>query len=283
MNFIELLKSKPHDPRYLTRYISFIQKCLEINHPDGTTTENHHICPKSTDLFPEYKSFKKFPWNKARLTLKQHYIAHLLLWRAYRGRQTQAFKIMCGRTGATNSRQYSLAREEHKLMMTSDKNPNKDGSHSRKYWASQESRDKSKSRMLASWEEAGVNRRSEQADLMAKLNKIHKSKPKEERVYKCVVCEGIFTRLEFTHKPPKEEFVCGHKCNGVRNGRKGKGKKNPNLSIARKGIEPWNKGNSNPQAAENARKGAKKLSAKVTGRKRLYKEDGTWTWQYPKE
>jgi hypothetical protein len=27
---------------------------------------------------------------------------------------------------------------------------------------------------------------------------------------------------------------------------------------------------------------AAKLSATVTGRKRLYKDDGTWTWQYPK-
>jgi hypothetical protein len=73
-----------------------------------------------------------------------------------------------------------------------------------------------------------------------------------------------------------------------------------------KGIAPWNKGKTgvyspehrkrisewrtgvattkgkpNPQAADNARKGAAKLSAKAKGRTRLYKEDGTWTWQYP--
>jgi hypothetical protein len=38
-----------------------------------------------------------------------------------------------------------------------------------------------------------------------------------------------------------------------------------------------------PTAANNARKGAAKLSAKVKGRTRLYKDDGSWTWQYPKK
>jgi hypothetical protein len=33
--------------------------------------------------------------------------------------------------------------------------------------------------------------------------------------------------------------------------------------------------------ANNARKGAEKLAAKAKGRTRLYKEDGSWTWQYP--
>lgn len=265
MDFIEILKSKPHNERYLNRYIYFIQKCLVINHKSGTRTENHHICPKSVDLFPEYKSFRKFPWNKAKLTLKQHYIAHLLLWRTYGGRQTQAFKLMCERTGATNSRQYSVVREIHINKMISD-NPNKDGSHS-----------------ITVWGKAPPKRRESQSTLMAELNRLHKSKPKEERVYKCVICEGVFTRLEFAHKPPKEEFVCGHKCNGKRNGLRSKGRKNPKLSESRKGIAPWNKGIPNPQAADNARKGAVKASVTVTGRKRLYKDDGTWTWYYPEK
>jgi len=38
-----------------------------------------------------------------------------------------------------------------------------------------------------------------------------------------------------------------------------------------------------PTAAENGRKSAGKLSATVTGRKRLYRKDGTWTWQYPEK
>jgi hypothetical protein len=85
------------------------------------------------------------------------------------------------------------------------------------------------------------------------------------------------------------------------------GKKYYNLKQGKpKGIAPWNKGKigvyspehrkrisewrtgvattkgkPNPQAADNGRKGAAKLSARVKGRTRLYKEDGTWTWQYP--
>ena len=53
------------------------------------------------------------------------------------------------------------------------------------------------------------------------------------------------------------------------------------LSDKRKQRSSWNKGMSNPLAADNARKGAEKLSVKAKGRTRLYREDGTWTWQYP--
>ncbi len=43
------------------------------------------------------------------------------------------------------------------------------------------------------------------------------------------------------------------------------------------------KGIPNPIAAENARKGANKLSIKVTGRTRIYQEDGSWKWQYKRQ
>lgn len=55
------------------------------------------------------------------------------------------------------------------------------------------------------------------------------------------------------------------------------------LSESRKQRSSWNKGLENPHAANNARKGAKKMSEKAKGRKRLYKEDGSWTWQYPEK
>lgn len=55
------------------------------------------------------------------------------------------------------------------------------------------------------------------------------------------------------------------------------------LSTKRKERSSWNKGLKNPQASENARKGAAKLSAKVKGRTRLYRDDGSWTWQYPEK
>jgi len=54
------------------------------------------------------------------------------------------------------------------------------------------------------------------------------------------------------------------------------------MSAARLG-KPTTKGRENPLAAGNARKGAAKLASKVKGRTRLYRDDGTWTWQYPEK
>lgn len=41
------------------------------------------------------------------------------------------------------------------------------------------------------------------------------------------------------------------------------------------------KGKPMPTAAENGRRGAAKQSVMATGRKRSYREDGTWFWIYP--
>lgn len=91
-----ILASKDHNPVYLKNYHKFILKCRQVNKslPKGTYFEKHHICPKATDMFPEYKSFGSFPWNKIKLTAPQHFIAHKLLWKAYRGSQALAFKVM---------------------------------------------------------------------------------------------------------------------------------------------------------------------------------------------
>ena len=105
-----------------------------VNLSNDTLIEKHHICPKSKDLFPEYKSFKSFPWNCIPLTLRQHYIAHMLLWKAYRGRQTQAFVLMSKRNKFTNSKIYENARMEMSSNMAGDKNPNHSGSCSKKGW-----------------------------------------------------------------------------------------------------------------------------------------------------
>lgn len=42
------------------------------------------------------------------------------------------------------------------------------------------------------------------------------------------------------------------------------------------GKPAWNNGLSNPNAVNNGKRGADKLSKTVTGRKREYREDGTW-------
>lgn len=58
---------------------------------DTTTyTENHHICPKADDMFPEYTDFNVHTWNSINLTAIQHTYAHIILWKAFGGSQTRA-------------------------------------------------------------------------------------------------------------------------------------------------------------------------------------------------
>lgn len=59
---IEVLTSKPHNIHYLNRYVKFIQYCIKTNNYDNNSIkyEDHHICPKADDLFPEYKNLNVY-------------------------------------------------------------------------------------------------------------------------------------------------------------------------------------------------------------------------------
>ena len=83
MNIYTILSSKPHNNHYLKRYISFIKACQLKNIGYEGYTERHHICPKAKDMFPGYKSFKTYSWNCAILTPRQHFIAHIILWKTF--------------------------------------------------------------------------------------------------------------------------------------------------------------------------------------------------------
>lgn len=93
IDIYSILSSKPHNPHYLNRYWKFIQSYVGNKMIKGIT-ENHHICPKAKDLFPEYKSLKFNPWNGIHLTRKQHWIAHWMLAKAYGNSQNIAFYRM---------------------------------------------------------------------------------------------------------------------------------------------------------------------------------------------
>jgi hypothetical protein len=110
MNFADILKSKPHNSRQMDRYIRFIKS----RSSNGGYVEKHHICPKAKSLFPEYKSFKEFPWNRIELSAREHFIAHLLLWKAYGGSQTVAITRMihAGSAKIPGSRMYAKLRED---------------------------------------------------------------------------------------------------------------------------------------------------------------------------
>lgn len=105
MNIYSVLKTKPHNSHYLKRYIKFIYYCSESNKslPDLEYTETHHICPKAKDLFPEYTDLKVYSWNSIRLTFRQHLMAHVMLWKTFKGSQAMALECMLGSFNANTN------------------------------------------------------------------------------------------------------------------------------------------------------------------------------------
>lgn len=120
--------------------------------------------------------------------------------------------------------------------------------------------------------------RLEHSKLLSEQNKRTKTKPKESRQYYCIQCSKKFDKIEFCHHPIREKAWCSQSCAAKYNG-----KHFVSHSSRNKGNTAWNKGLPNVNSADNARKGASKLASKARGRTRLYKADGSWTWQYPKE
>lgn len=113
---------------------------------------------------------------------------------------------------------------------------------------------------------------------LAALNQL-KRKPKEHREYTCLNCGKIFVKLEFAHHEIRQKPLCSQSCsgkfNGAQSGKKLKGKAN----LKNRGKIAWNYGKPNPHSADNARKGAEKVRQAAIGRKRKYREDGTWFWK----
>lgn len=186
MNYVNILKSKKNNPHYLNRYIKFINSCMNQNLKQNV--EIHHICPKSNDLFPELINEE---WNLIKLSLRQHYIAHMLLWKAYGGKQTQAFKLMCNRYKSPNSRLYETVRNNHSNFMR-ENNPNSTGKYSKEYWKN-----------------VSDDRKIQQSKIAAKRNleywKIHK-KPKQN-----IICSFCFSTFEVDYKERNRKF-CSKSC-----------------------------------------------------------------------
>lgn len=77
----------PKSQHYLDRYIKLVHLVMETPNTIGYT-ENHHILPRS--MGGSNKSE-----NLIRFTARQHFLAHWMLWKAYRNKQMNfAFKMM---------------------------------------------------------------------------------------------------------------------------------------------------------------------------------------------
>lgn len=115
MTIYNILYNKPHNPHYLKRYIKFISNLKDQTIRDSYS-EKHHIAPKS--MFPELRNDKN---NLVRITARQHFVAHWLLWKAYSTLEmARAFHLM--HLDKRNSRSYSAVRHTISESMKGNRN-----------------------------------------------------------------------------------------------------------------------------------------------------------------
>ncbi len=124
--YLSYLTSIPHENSfYMRRYVKFIESCILKNTELSSEiyTENHHILPKS--LFPDYMNLNLYSWNKVTLTARQHYIAHLLLWKSFRNVATTAAIRMMSGNFIKNSKMYEIIKCEFRnTVVVTDRNKN---------------------------------------------------------------------------------------------------------------------------------------------------------------
>ncbi len=108
--------------KHLNRYINFIhsRKFREIS--EGSYTEKHHVIPYSY-----YGKFEKEKLNIIKLTAREHFIAHLILWKAFSGKFVNAFYIMQNHSCKNGERYFKLtSRQYEKLRMDFSKQKSKE-------------------------------------------------------------------------------------------------------------------------------------------------------------
>lgn len=83
---------EPGNMKHIVRYCNFINSRPGRKlHQRGFHT--HHIYPKSLAKKDNIDDFDS-EWNLIELTPREHFIAHLVLWKAYKSKMTQAFYYM---------------------------------------------------------------------------------------------------------------------------------------------------------------------------------------------
>lgn len=90
----------------LSEYFNY---CLDNSrqYKEKFKTSDHHILPRWA--FPEYSSFRDFPWNKATLYHKDHLKAHFLLWKAWSvAENASPLLLMCNSVETLTDEQLEL-------------------------------------------------------------------------------------------------------------------------------------------------------------------------------
>jgi hypothetical protein len=108
--FLNLILRESNNSKYAKWYCNLITKCKYLH--EGYT-ENHHIAPRC--LFPNYT---KLSDNKIRLSAREHFVAHLLLCKAFPNNRKLAFAFFAmtqqkssNRNYRVHSRIYEIARK----------------------------------------------------------------------------------------------------------------------------------------------------------------------------
>jgi len=97
---------------HLERYRHFIWSRLFRQLPPNTLTNKHHIVPVS---FGMAKGYIQQPWNIIKLSLREHYLAHWMLWKAFQGQSmglTFWFISHTAEGAKLNSREYAALKQE---------------------------------------------------------------------------------------------------------------------------------------------------------------------------
>lgn len=96
------------DSIHYQRYIRFIEQRLTRKLKAESLVERHHIVPRS---FGRAGDFKTEPWNIVALSPREHFIAHLILWKLYAGKMAVAF-LYVSKGRELTARQYQSLQED---------------------------------------------------------------------------------------------------------------------------------------------------------------------------
>lgn len=98
---------------HLERYIKFIESRPKRIYKANSGLCRHHVWPKS---FGAYKNYIKEPWNIIILTEREHYIAHLILWKTFEKSMTRAFFIMNNGENATTGKYKNITSRQYERL-----------------------------------------------------------------------------------------------------------------------------------------------------------------------